>query len=184
MKKMGLTLLTVVMVLSALSIAVYAERPATAQGVWLYTPYVKVKDDSGECVKPSDPPDPLAELCQKFANGNMFLETFEDGEWTGTFTGVSTENGKVVVHSSGAWSFNAIVSFSEVTVDGQPGTLEMSVVGTRPDANSDWVGTWVILRGTGNLATLRGQGTWEGPGAPAPGVQGRIDYEGKIHFRP
>ncbi len=34
------------------------------------------------------------------------------------------------------------------------------------------------------VANLRGQGTWWGPGAPAPEVWGDIDYEGNYHFEP
>jgi hypothetical protein len=112
------------------------------------------------------------------------LTTFENGPWTGTFEGISTEDGKVVIHCSGAWSFNAIVSFSELTVDGRTGTLKMSVVGKRPDENADWAGKWVILSGTGELTDLRGQGTWWGPGAPGPEEWGDIYYAGNYHFRP
>jgi len=60
----------------------------------------------------------------------------------------------------------------------------MSVEGSLPDASSGWHGRWVILRGTDELATLRGQGRWWGPGAPDVGVWGDIYYGGKIHFEP
>ena len=66
----------------------------------------------------------------------------------------------------------------------EQGTLVMSVEGSAPDAVSDWHGRWVILRGTDELATLRGQGTWWGPGAPDVGLWGDIYYGGEIHFEP
>jgi hypothetical protein len=89
-----------------------------------------------------------------------------------------------VIHCNDKWSFNAIVTFDQVTVDGRTGTLEMSVVGWAPDSFSDWYGKWVITDGTDALANLRGQGTWWGPGAPDVGIQGDIYYEGNYHFEP
>jgi hypothetical protein len=162
MKKRSLLLITVLMValLSTLSAPVYAGPPTPAEGLWQYQPFIET---------------------MRFADGNTFLETFENGKWSGTFDGTSTEDAKVVIHSSGAWSFRGIVSF-EGEVDGKPGTLEMHVVGSRPDALSDWEGKWVILSGADDLATLRGQGTWWGPGAPDVGLWGDIYYAGNIHF--
>jgi hypothetical protein len=165
MRKLSLTLLAALMILvaSALAMPVQAGPPTPAEGLWQYQPFI---------------------LDVKEAGCNTFLTTFENGMWTGTFEGTSTEDGKVVIHCSGAWSFNAIVSFSEVTVDGREGTLRMSVGGGRPDGDSEWEGKWVILSGTGELATLRGQGIWWGPGAPDVGVWGDIYYSGQIHFEP
>ena len=113
------------------------------------------------------------------AGGNTFYNTTEVATWTGDFVGNSTEAGRVVVHSSGMWSFNARSSF-QGTVNGKAGTLEMLLVGKRADENSVWAGQWNIISGTGELANLHGQGTWEGPGFPISG----IDFWGKIHFDP
>ena len=162
MKKKLAVLVAVVMVLSVLLMPVQAGPPVEASGLWQYTPYI---------------------LEAREAGGNTFLTTFEEGLWTGTFQGVSTEDGRVVIHRSGAWSFNAIVSF-DGEVDGKSGTLTMSVGGDRPFGVTDWEGRWVILSGTGELATLRGQGTWWGPGSPGPGELGDIYYAGKVHFEP
>ena len=160
-KKLFITLL-VLMVLSLVAIPAMAGPPEEAAGLWQYQPFI---------------------LDVKQAGCNTFLTTFENGKWTGTFEGTSTEDGKVVIHCNGAWSFNAIVSF-EGSVAGKSGTLKMSVVGTRPDGLADWQGKSVIISGTGELANLRGQGTWWGPGAPAPGVWGNINYDGNYHFEP
>ncbi len=89
----------------------------------------------------------------------------------------------MVIHCNEAWSFNAIVSF-DGTVNGKSGTLKMSVVGKRPDAFADWEGKSVILSGTGELANLRGRGTWWGPGAAEEGKWGDIYYDGNYHFEP
>jgi len=162
MKTRVFTLLTMILILSILSTPALAGPPTEAGGLWQYKPEI---------------------LEMWFADGNMFLHTAEEAVWTGTFEGDSTEDGLVVVHSSGLWTFNGMVSFVG-TVDGKSGTMEMSVNGTRPDEFSDWTGRWVILSGTDELANLRGQGRWWGPGAPEPGEWGDIDYSGKIHFEP
>ena len=163
MKKQVSILVMALLVVLALSISVQAGETIAAQGLWQYTPYIEGV---------------------RFADGNMFVDTREDGVWTGTFVGDSTEDGKMVVHSSGFRSFKATVSFSDVTVEGKSGTLEMRAVGKRLSPDQDWEGQWVITGGTGELAGLRGHGTWWGPGAPAPGVQGDIHYAGQIHFEP
>ncbi len=162
MKKKLFVLLMVLLALSMVSITALAGPPEKAEGLWQYQPFI---------------------LDARVAGCNTFLTTFENGIWTGTFEGTSTEDGKVVIHCNGAWSYKAIVSF-EGYVDDKYGTLKMSVVGKRPDGLADWQGKSVILGGTGELANLRGQGTWWGPGAPAPEVWGDIYYEGNYHFEP
>ena len=163
MKRMLLTLLTLSVILSVLSIPALAGPPETAEGVWQYKPTI---------------------VDVRMADGNTFLTTTEEGIWTGTFVGTSREEGQVVIHRSGFWSFNGLVFFDEVTVDDKSGTLVMSAVGKRADVFTDWQGKWVILSGTGDLANLRGQGTWWGPGAPDVGQWGDIYYSGNIHFEP
>jgi hypothetical protein len=161
-KKRVLTLVTMILILSTLSAPALAGPPTEVGGLWQYTPYF---------------------VSVRMADGNTFLETFEEAIWTGDFDGESTEDGQVVIRASGSWSYKGIVSF-EGTVDGRSGTMEMFVAGRRPDGFSDWQGRFVILSGTGELASLRGQGTWWGPGAPDLGQQGDIFYSGKIHFEP
>jgi hypothetical protein len=165
MRKAFLTLLSllILVLLIAVVVPVQAGPPESAEGLWQYQPFI---------------------LGAQVNDCNTFLTTFENGVWTGTFEGNSTEDGKVVIHCNGSWSFNAIVTFSQVTVGGRSGTLEMSVNGSRPDGLSDWTGYWVITDGADGLENLRGQGNWWGPGAPAPEEWGDIYYEGNIHFEP
>ena len=165
MTKRKLIMLTVLVVgmMFALATSAAAGPPTAAEGLWRYQPAILEMETRG---------------C------NTFLTTSEDGVWTGTFDGVSTEDGRVVIHCNGRWSFHAIANFSAVAVDGREGTLVMSVNGSRPDEEADWTGRWVILSGTGELENLRGQGTWWGPGAPGPGEWGDIYYAGKVHFEP
>ena len=162
MKKRLFVLLIVLTILALGAIPALAGPPQKAEGLWQYQPFI---------------------LGVKEAGCNTFLTIFENGLWTGTFEGTSIDYGKVVIHCNGAWSFNAIVLF-EGSVAGKSGTLRMSVVGGRPDALSDWEGKSVILSGTGELANLRGQGTFWGSGAPVPEVWGDIYYEGNYHFEP
>ena len=187
MTKKAFAVLTLVMVLLMVSTTVLAQPPMEVGGLWRYQPFIKVKVD-GECVAP--PAEPNDGPCIENHDDNTVMYTFENGEWSQGdfedvlyFDGVSTEDGKVVIHSSGFWSFNAIVSF-EGEVDGKSGILKMSVVGKAPDQFSDWKGQWVILSGTGELSNLHGQGTWWGPGAPAVGEWGDIYYSGKVKFAP
>ena len=103
--------------------------------------------------------------------------------WTGTFDGVSTGVGMVVMHPSGKISVRGKEYF-DGKVNGQSGTFELSLVGQCCDEQGHWKGQWVIISGTEGLANLRGQGTWFGPGAGGPFVWGHVDYAGNYHFEP
>ena len=89
----------------------------------------------------------------------------------------------VVVHPSGKTSFNGTLSF-DGKVNGEPGTLKMSLVGQCCDEQGYWKIQWVILSGTEGLANLRGQGTMFGPGAGGFEIWGYQEYDGKYHFEP
>jgi len=180
MKKLLLTVLIGCALLSMAPMAAHASPPTEVSGEITYVAHFKVHDDSGQCVPPTGPED-TRPPCIKIADSNTFAETFEEAAYTGGLVGISTNNCKVVIHSSGAWFYTSVVSFTE-TVDGKTGTLQIQMVGKKPQ--DIWYGHWVILGGTGELATLRGQGTWFGPGAPGPDVEGTVSYEGQIHFDP
>lgn len=119
------------------------------------------------------------------ADGNIFMTTAEDSVYYGILSGTMTDTGKVIIHASGNWTYQAVGTF-EGTVAGKYGTLLMMSVGSRPDAFSEWQGTWVILSGTGELEHLHGQGTFWGLGytGDPPSAPGRIDYAGQINFAP
>ena len=114
------------------------------------------------------------------ADGNLFLYATEDEIWEGDFTGTSHAVFRVEMFNSGFWNVWLRSSFTG-TVLGKSGTLVIQLVGKKP-AEEDWHGQWVILSGTGELANLRGQGTWWGPGFDAPGPD--IYYMGQVHFKP
>jgi hypothetical protein len=167
MKKRSTLLITllVVALLSTLSMPVNAGPPTTAGGEWQYI---------------------VTGVDVRVAGCNTFIYiSKEDSIWQGTFQGTSTDTGVVVEHCSGKASFNGIVSFVG-EVNGESGSLEMSVTGQYSYEQGDWnwKGQWVILSGTEGLANLHGQGTWFGPGAGGPFVWGTVDYAGSYRFEP
>jgi hypothetical protein len=165
-KKKLLVLLAIaalmVALLAGLSVPAQAGPPEDAGGEWRYI---------------------VTDVDVRMAGCNTFMTTYDEGVWTGTFEGESTEVGVVVVHCSGKTSFNGSLSFVG-EVNGESGSLEMSVVGQCCDEQGHWKGQWVILSGTGGLANLRGQGAWFGPGAGGPFKWGTVDYAGNYHFEP
>jgi len=115
MKKQVWMSVTVFMVVLALSVSVQAGPLTIAGGDWLYMPTVE---------------------SVRIAGGNTFIELAEIGAWSGTFEGDSTEAGTVVQHSSGRVFFKGVVSFVG-TVNGQSGTMKMSVVGSKVDPTAE-----------------------------------------------
>jgi hypothetical protein len=175
MKKKLFVLLAVIMALTMVSVPALAGPPEDAGGDWYYMP---------------------AALGVKVAGDNTFLTITDVSNWNGTFHGqsedcevledcaVSEDYGTVVIHSSGDAFYKGVNIFPSVTVKGRTGRLEMRVNGLKK-AGSDWKGMWVITSGEGELAGLRGQGTWWGPGWQGdPEEWGEIHYSGKIHFDP
>lgn len=162
MNKKLFALVSTVIVLSLLVMPALAAQEKVPDGIWSYnSEFVNIR----------------------VVGGNMFISITDVGMWSGTFEGTSDDVGEVAVYRSGLWNYWGTVEFTG-EVDGVSGTLTMKVHGIRPDADSEWDGTWVIISGTGGLATLRGQGTWWGMGAPGPGVWGDVEYEGDVHFEP
>jgi hypothetical protein len=176
MKKKIFVLLVVILVISVMSIPAFAGPPDVAEGRWCY----EVIDD--ELQKISD-------------DGNVFYNMDDNGAWLGTFEGYSSDDGSLIVHPSGYYALlKSTVSF-EGTVLGEYGRLEMRVNGWIPMSAlvvgdfSQYEGTWVITRATGDLRGLVGQGTWRGVEEDngeclAIGEQFNYStpYSGNIHF--
>jgi len=113
------------------------------------------------------------------ADGNMFLYAIEYENWTGAFEGKAEAVFRVEMFRSGFWNVWLRSTF-DGTVNSKSGTAVIQLVGKKPEGE-DWYGQWVILSGTGELADLRGRGTWGGPGFGAVGPD--LWYEGKIHSK-
>jgi hypothetical protein len=103
------------------------------------------------------------------------------GTWEGPFEGTSTSVWRMERAGSAAGSLEETVSF-EGFVEVEPGkrsqgTLEIRYVGEQQDRESDWVGTWEIVGGEGELENLRGGGTFTSE--PNSYV---VDYSGQIRL--
>ena len=121
----------------------------------------------------------------RLADGNYFLYATEWENWEGDFTGTSVAVFRVEMFRSGFWNVWLRSTFTG-TVNGKSGTAVIQLLGKKP-SGEDWYGQWVVISGTGELANLRGRGTWWGPGyrsdTKAPGDPD-IYYSGQIHFKP
>ncbi len=157
-KKLSALLVCLVALLPVLMIpAVQATPPEPASGSWTY-----IVD--------------LIEIT-KVAGGNTFKYGEETGTWTGTFVGTSFDFFELVVHPSGYVTCQGQISFTGTVNGDKTGTMVILFVGKKNLDIGLWSGKWVILGGTGDLAYLHGQGTWEGPSF-------NLDYSGQIHFEP
>jgi hypothetical protein len=162
MKKMLVGMVTMVVVLSALSASAYAGTPTPADGSFAYA---------------------VTSFSDRWADGNWFIYATDTAIWKGTFEGTSREEYVAVLHGSGVGFYKGTVSFAG-TVEGREGTVEISFVGSQPatsapyDPSQPWEGTWRIISGGGELANLHGQGTFTNP------EPFNIDYSGRIHFDP
>jgi hypothetical protein len=113
---------------------------------------------------------------QKMAGGNTILVvTFAD-TYTGSFAGSASGIASVVIHQ-GNLNVHHIDTFTG-TVDGKSGTMVISFKGQGEGVGLPLKGNWVILSGTGDLAAIHGEGTFEGIAGVA------ITLTGNIHFDP
>jgi hypothetical protein len=166
MKKKLLVLLVVIMVLSVMSIPALAGTSLKTKGVEGVITYL-----------PAGPP------VEDVIGPHTFMKISEAVDWTGTITGHADEWCEVVIHSSGPWYYEGTMPFESATVSGMTGGLVISTFGWRPNAGAEWVGTWEIISGSGGLASVRGGGTWEGPGwLGDPAVPGVLTYSGNITY--
>jgi hypothetical protein len=95
------------------------------------------------------------------ADGNLVISEKTLGQFTGTFAGAYTEETIVIVRADGSVEFQG-VNTCVCTVGGQSTTLYQSFAGVG-DPTGACRGQWVILRGTGDLSNLRGEGTFACP---------------------
>jgi hypothetical protein len=163
MKRKLIVVLAVVMVLAMASVPALASPPQTVGGIWCYTPTETI---------------PL-----KIDGGTVHLGVYDDGDWTGSITGASSDYGVAVFHESGRGLYMGTMTFDSVDVNGTSGGLVMLSKGSQPTPFDDWQGQWHIASGDGDLVALRGQGIWWGPGWQGdPNECGVIHYSGEVFF--
>jgi hypothetical protein len=88
------------------------------------------------------------------AGGNVIIGLTATVEYTGTFTGTSTVQGFIVVHSDGSANFHDVEVFTG-TVNGVPGTVTFNLTGSNNSALDVKV-TSTIVSATGGLSGLTG----------------------------
>jgi len=103
---------------------------------------------------------------QEEAFGQKILYALEHERWVGTFEGSAHAVFIVLVDENGAMTVDLFSTFTG-TVNGKTGSVVIRLIGKKPP-KEDWAGDWEIIRGIGDLANLRGQGTWGGPGYEGP----------------
>lgn len=117
----------------------------------------------------------------RVAGGNIIITETEYAEIHGTMEGDYILEFRAVIHSNGKLNMYGISTIDQCTVNGNTGTIIMSLTGTgvmSSPVSGALQGEWVIIKGTGELANLHGQGTF----TVGVGVGGT--YSGKIHFDP
>jgi hypothetical protein len=94
------------------------------------------------------------------ANGNTFITATRTATLSGTFTGTTADNIKVVMHSNGTTSVRG-TGICVCTVEGRSGTFEYRFQGKGifPTSLS---GNYTVRHGTGGLAGLHAQGPFSG----------------------
>jgi len=88
------------------------------------------------------------------ADGNLIVELTATAAYTGTFTGTSTINGRLIVHADGSASFHDVEIFTG-TVNGVPGTVTFELNGSN-DAALEVQATATLIDASGELAGLHG----------------------------
>ncbi len=116
-------------------------------------------------------------LSVRSADGNTIIDESASLALTGTFTGTEAGVATLIVHPDGSGNFAAFITFTG-TVNGVSGTVVFRTVGTFTAAGSA-EGIDTIVSGTGNLANLHGQDTFQANVATGTGT-----YSGAIHFDP
>lgn len=115
----------------------------------------------------------------KQVDGNTIVTATEVQPLTGVLTGVRVAEGITIFHANGTFEAHDTGTFTG-TVDGRTGTLTIS--GASSGAGNTGDGTIVGYNGTGGLAGLHLQGTFQ------PVITGPTTAEGPIqvqyHFGP
>ena len=104
---------------------------------------------------------------QEEAFGQKILYALEHERWSRAFEGTAHAVFIVLVDEAGAMTVDLFSTFTG-TVNGKTGSVVIRLIGKKPAPTEDWAGDWEITRGIGELANLRGQGTWGGPGYEGP----------------
>ena len=110
------------------------------------------------------------------ADGVTFFDFTEHDTLSGTLSGTSVIQGSCVVRASGQGVCQAVETFTG-TVAGRTGTVQFRDVVSLDTTAGTSQGRFTIVSGTGDLANLRGHGTFRGLGTTGT-------YTGRLVFAP
>jgi hypothetical protein len=111
------------------------------------------------------------------ADGNTIIAGVETQALTGCFTGTRVASGIQIVHADGTFEAHDTGTFTG-TADGRPGTVVIS--GTSTGSGNSGSGQLAVGQGTGALAGLHAQGTFQ-PTITAP-TTSEGTYAVQFHF--
>ena len=112
----------------------------------------------------------------RVAGGNLIIDLTATAAYTGTFTGTSTIDGRLIVHADGSATFHDVEVFTG-TVNGVAGTVTFALNGSN-DSSLAVHATATIVDATGGLVGLHGAlhevGTVVLPNGPVGTYSGKI----------
>jgi hypothetical protein len=149
--------LSLAVLLAGASLAAAAGPPFEASGSFVQTSFVQSNIRS--------------------ADGVTFFDFTEHDALVGTFSGTSVIQGSCVVPASGQGVCHAVETFTGA-VEGESGTARFSDVIFLDLTTGAVHGSFTVVGGTGELASLHGHGTFQGTSG-APGT-----YTGRLVFAP
>jgi len=173
-KKLSALLVCIAAILSMLLIpTVFADKSTPVSGI---APYILIEREDVQ-----------------IRGNTVHILLREESYWEGDIAGDAIDYPcRLVIHGSEVFPptsgfdfrwYTSIITFEEgactVTTESGPvtGGLMMRLVGKDNGPGTEWTGKWVILKGTGDLEGITGQGTWSATG-------GVISYSGCVHFKP
>ena len=153
-KNLIIVLLGVFLVLVLVLVPAFAAGNGKGKGLG------RKKADGTWCYAPGPPNPEDFNFAYSIGENDFFTGSYAS-DWTGTFTGSSTDNGFVIWQSpeGGPAMFVDVITFDEVEVGGKTGGLVLYVYGERQ--TSAWEpGPWFIAGASGELEGLAGRGKW------------------------
>ena len=106
---------------------------------------------------------------------NTIMTGTETHTYTGTFSGIGQVSFELLMHSSGTFDAILMATFTG-SVDGKSGIVKILYIAHGEGFGLHVTGYWMILRGTGDLVNIHGQGTFEGLAGISQTYTGQIKY--------
>ena len=111
----------------------------------------------------------------RYVGSNTIMTGTETHTYTGTFSGIGQVSFELLMHSSGTFAAILIATFTG-SVDGKSGIVKILYIAHADGFGLHVTGYWMILKGTGDLKNIHGQGTFEGLAGISQTYTGQIKY--------